>query len=224
MFALPLFIASFLICVAWSQGIHCGIFDDRFIEHNGTCMFRCYDGYFGDFTYYDPSQLSFAEIRRQCQSVDQAARLFGCTESDLVYRSDECGCPYCKCYTEDNIGSIEETVMYDQNPWYASDAWFYGYGSEVGGKICLHCTCSNATKHDIPIPHLIYQCNILAAVDENDPENWHSYRCPPACGEIKPWFDEYYWNKSGIKDVCANGTSCGYKELGSGYLFPRVMV
>ena len=143
--------------------------------------------------YTLPSEISFAEIREECDSIDQAARLFGCTEADLVYRSDECACPYCKCYTEDNIGSFEEAILYGGSYWIASWDWAYTWGYATG-KLCLHCTCSNATEYDISIPQLIYQCNIIEAVDDHQPEHWHSYRCPPACGEIKPFYDFYnYW-------------------------------
>ena len=215
---LRVIIISFLASVAISQGIHCGSQWGAFIEHNDTCMYWCVNYRLSpeERQYYEPSAPSFAEIRKECDNVDQAARLFGCTEADLVYQSDECECPYCKCSTENNIGSIEETILYG-NRWDSSNDYFYssGYVSRwVDGKICLHCTCSNATSQGIAINDLIYQCQILDAVDI-DPEDWFSYRCPLVCDDPKYIFMGY--DHDNLSVACDDERSCGYSGSVTGY-------
>ena len=80
----------------------------RFNEYNGECMFDCeYQN-----NYVATSTLSFDFIAEQCDDVRTANEDGICDNlDDLVWRDDQCQCPYCACSSAGT--SYKEVINYN---------------------------------------------------------------------------------------------------------------
>ena len=154
--------------------------------HNGTCMFYCdrTSDFSESINCVALADLTFATIRDNCDQVDYAARIYGCTIDDLLWPSDCSGytdCPYCKC-SSSNAG-----VTYELKSYRRSDPT----------KDCYSCTCTEAS--DPGISDLVYDCNKV--LTSNNAYEWEEFGCPPS--ECKddynntktaqyswPWFED----------------------------------
>ena len=147
-----IFIIYSLLNVVIAQYCDSGQFDTI----QGNCKFDCnYNG-----NYINMSSIPIYTIRKLCPSIDAAMRLYTCTIDDFVWPSDSCGCPYCKCTTQNSGGDISEIEYYKE---------------EQLQKSCYNCTCSASS--DSGITSLIYSCKRLVVAD--DPFSFGNFRCPP---------------------------------------------
>eukprot|EP01084_Bolivina_argentea_P238282 400321_1 len=165
-----LILASFIAIYVASQKKDCDY--GEFTLINNTCMFDCeYDG-----RYVQLSTLSFEFIRAHCGywSVDTVANLYPLqcnSTSDLVYSSNSCGCPFCKCSSRNDRGTTKTHFNLD---------------STHMSKTCYNCTCSESS--DNSITDLIYNCDDLEEVWM--PSEWNEFECPPnfnTCATPSGW-------------------------------------
>ena len=82
-----------------------------FTSIHDDCMFYCST----TDQYVSPSLLSFEEIRYACENIDTAIRMndIHCNSiNDLIWPTNACDCPQCRCDTLDLSGTPREVNAY----------------------------------------------------------------------------------------------------------------
>lgn len=148
--------------------------------NNETCMFNCWQQ-----TSISLSSVPFTAIKNRCSNVNIAANKLGCTINDLVWPSDSCGCPYCKC-------SLDSEDFYE----------LYSYSDDGPERFCYKCECSASS--DSGITDLVISCHQW--IDADEVNEWQDFKCPPtACldsdGNPKTMWSDWW------EDV-ADGLDC----------------
>ena len=105
-----IYIAPLYLIGALSESCDYG----EFYEYNDKCMFNCeYNG-----NYVEIDTLSFEQIASECENVQSAFEDGICDSlDDLVWRDDECDCPYCECSSI--TSSYEKTISF--SPYLSCD-------------------------------------------------------------------------------------------------------
>ena len=147
-----IYIASLAAIGAVAQT--CGGDYGDFREVNGECMFDCeYDG-----EYVEISTLTFDQIASSCNDVRSAVENGICDKlEDLVYRDDDCRCPYCSCSSESS--QYIETI------------------SNEPQLECDLCTCGEIPYYYGNMTDLVYDCDYIMSVYEAS--EYSLFKCPP---------------------------------------------
>ena len=106
---------------------------------------------------------------------------------DLVWPSNKCDCPQCRCDTLDTSGTGQEVNE---------------YGLDFTGptKTCYNCTCTKAND----TTDLVYSCN--ESFWTYEPLEWNHFQCPPM--ECKDSNETVRRTGSRWFENVLNGTEC----------------
>eukprot|EP01084_Bolivina_argentea_P070370 127926_1 len=159
----------------------------HFSEVNETCIFMCVTGGY----HMQKSTLSFEFIMNHCHQIKKANKYYPdeCNSlDDLIYVSDGCSCPHCKCSTKNLVGELQQNYRYICQQ-------------------CLNCTCDiYYDYYDTSTDDLVYQCDgIMGVCSQNE---WNEYSCPPIApntctsGSYLTISGETYWDTTECTKYC----------------------
>ncbi len=158
----------------------CSIGYFGFYGVNNTCVWNCDTGP----SVISIESLSFLEIERKCSNIAASP----CTNlNELIWTTDICQCPYCKCSPENTQGSL---IMHE--------SYFR--------KSCYNCTCTQP-QSDPNIIDLVYQCDTLFTT--NEASGWQIFTCPPnSCDDGIGSLGQGYWADVNSNEACNKYCYC----------------
>ena len=125
-------------------------------SNNNGCAFYCSS--FSESYYISLESLTFDFIRERCDNVRLAAEFSpdSCnSKNDLVWPTNRCGCPVCKC------SQVDDT----------NNEMFVDKGSE-----CISCNCIQDINKNYD-SKLMYSCS--SVMRGTQPYQYDLYSCPP---------------------------------------------
>ena len=137
-----------IICVVSSLDVEdCEFGYFGYLSTRYPCAFHCNNK---DSEWLTVDKVSYELIYEACENIRKVASEGICdTLDDLVFRSDECTCPYCKCNgTESDPDIFYETLSYEKSwlklPLSAQPS--ETLSSQLGGPDanarCAKCECA----------------------------------------------------------------------------------
>ena len=177
-------------------------------------MFNCE---WSNDNYIELNAVNFAVYVEECPNIAAASRMYpdSCKSiSDLVFPSDSCDCPYCKCDTATIQPHVDSVIEYSITQ--------INEGIE---EYCYNCTCGLSGDSGIG-SQLVYQCDEL--LQARSPSEIAFFSCPPnTCSGTVRGFSEtfsagdYWWpdvaDSSKPCDTICRCSIAGNNECSTGY-------
>eukprot|EP01083_Nonionella_stella_P143126 444137_1 len=175
-------------------------------EHENVCYASCVnvvDADAGEYqsVYYANAEqkLSFDILQNVCPGVGLMVDQGLCTESDLIWPDDECGCPYCGCSAEGWIDSTVNEVDY-----------FFGHE-------CSACYCKAVTGGYGAYCYEGFGDGEYPWDAPETPASWDGFECPPDLTTTCTNHGVYYMPGQTFYDIdsaeAANDTNAQFTDV-----------